>query len=239
MTGSELFPIVTDAAKPVGSAVGGTLADVWQGLIGDRVTAWRIRNAAGVNEKLGIELAKTGHTLNLDKIPEGVAFAWFQKATETDEPEIQELFAKLLANAASGNAEALKKRNIDLISRLTPSEAKMIKVIDERYKQTGGRWATGRGWNALEVSFLEATNPRSTRAGEEPIDSLVALGILRRDNDVWIDEGEASDLIRQLASEEDLAQITTEFASLIRYEFAIVLTTVGASLVEALFPPAQ
>lgn len=83
MTGSELFPIVTDSVKPVGSAVGGTLAEVWQGILGDRVTAWRIKNAASINEKLGQHLAKTGQTLNLDKLPASVAYSWFQRAGPT------------------------------------------------------------------------------------------------------------------------------------------------------------
>ena len=39
--GAQLFLLVTGTAKPVGLAAGGTLAGIWQTIIGDRVTVYR------------------------------------------------------------------------------------------------------------------------------------------------------------------------------------------------------
>lgn len=42
--GLGIGEIVT-VAKDVLAPVGGTLSDVWQGLLGDKVAAWRLKNA--------------------------------------------------------------------------------------------------------------------------------------------------------------------------------------------------
>ena len=226
LTSNELFPIVTDTAKPISSAVGGTLADVWQGLIGDRVTAWRIRNAAGVNEKLGKELAKTGQSLNLDTIPEGVAFAWFQKATETDEPEIQELFAKLLANAASGNVEALKKRNIDLVSRLTPDDGRLLSALaDQRREERAQGWVPRRPWS-LKANYQLGRFVEKHGLVAESFDALMSLGILRIDRSV--------SYARTRGLRTSLVQETVTLPS-IQTEDSFILTLVGGSLIDSLF----
>lgn len=40
MAEGELLPLVVrDTSKPIGEAIGNTLAEVWQGIIGDRVSA--------------------------------------------------------------------------------------------------------------------------------------------------------------------------------------------------------
>jgi len=139
MSGAELFPIIakdaSETGKPLRDAVGTSLADVWQGLWGDKLAAWRLKNAAKVNDKLGKELAERGLTLNLDKIPERFAYSWFDKASQEDEPEIQALFAKLLANAAEGNEEALNRRNIELLSRLAPQDAKLLELLNKGIRQ--------------------------------------------------------------------------------------------------------
>lgn len=132
---SEILPIVAQnveaVSKPLRTAIGGTLAEFWHGIVGDRTTAWRIKNAAKIGEKLEREVAERGLTLNAEALPESYAFRWFDKASEEDEPELQDLFAKLLANAASGNEAALQRQNIDLISRMTPASAKLFAAITD------------------------------------------------------------------------------------------------------------
>jgi hypothetical protein len=135
MTGELIVKPVTEASAPVAKAVGGTLADFWQGVVGDRVTAWHIRNAASIDQKLRVDLSAKGLEFDTANLPEGVAFRWFQRATEADEPEIQNLFAKLLANAANGDEDALRKRNIDLVSNLTPDDARLLGYIADRYAE--------------------------------------------------------------------------------------------------------
>lgn len=114
--GDQLFPIVKaadeaisqvgNATTPLSTSIGSTLADVWQGIVGDRVAAWRVRNAAGIHEQLTTYVVEKNLSLDFSRIPEGFAFTWFEQATTHEEPEVQQLFATILANAALGNDEA-------------------------------------------------------------------------------------------------------------------------------------
>ena len=238
MAGTELFPIVTDAAKPIGAAIGGTLADIWQGILGDRVTAWRIRNAASINVRLGKYLETTEQALNLDKLPESVAYAWFQRATEADEPEIQDLFAKLLANAGIGNAEALKKRNIDLISRLTPDDARLLKAIaDRRAEHLNQRWARPF---SIDVDFMfPHWLAELGLADSDALDALLSLGIMRSEQIVGMDAEETSRAIQSMATGKSGLGWPVSISGMVKTKEALCLTKVGSSLVEALYPTIQ
>lgn len=239
MNGSELFPIVTDTVKPIGSAVGGTLAEVWQGVLGDRVTAWRIRNAAALNLKLGNELAKTGQALNLDKIPEGVAYAWFQRATEADDPEIQELFAKLIANAAAGSGEALKKRNIDLVSRLTPDDAKLLSMLAVKLNENLRRWSKRSA--QIDIDWGYATwLKQNGLEGSDAIDSLLSLGVIRHDKTVSVNSTSAERAIKAASSKNSGGwNLNYHLDDMVSTHESLDLTMVGFSLIEALFPIAM
>jgi hypothetical protein len=235
-TGGELLPIVVqDTAKPLGEAVGNTLAEVWQGILGDRVTAWRIRNAASLSNKLQAEVAKTGNVLNLDRIPEGVAFAWFDKATQSEEPELQDLFAKLLANAATGNADALRKRNIELVSSLSPMDARFLSYTADFYKsfrQAGTSVATF----SFKMDFMFARDYRDAGFSDDlPIDSLISLGIYRLDRDFLTDSDKFERTVARLFSAQGQG-VLMGVGDLLDVEERLVLTEVGRSLIDALFP---
>jgi hypothetical protein len=232
----ELFPIISDAAEPLGKAVGGTLADTWQAIIGDRVTAWRIRNAVGVDKKLRASLAETGVKLNVEKLPEGFAFRWFERATETDEPEIQELFAKLLANAASGSEDALRKRNVELVSNLTPEDARLLSYVAERYAEFKVTKSALHSSFAMDYDWSFMRHYKAAGFDSElPIDALLSLGILRLDRDFRTD---GSDIGRAIS-----AALSGQFrgddiglSHMLEQEEKLVLTEVGKSLLNALFP---
>lgn len=233
--GRELLPIVVgDTAKPLGQAVGATLADVWQGIVGDRVAAWRLRNAAALNTKLQAAISKTGNSLNVDKIPEGIAFSWFEKATQSDEPEIQELFALLLANAASGNEDALRKRNIELVASLSPLDAKFLAYVAERFTdQLMPRYHPFS--MTLDTFFMH----RFKEAGfdtELPIDSLLSLGILRLDQALKPSPSATFRVSRSL-SNMDGRVLPSDLTKLVELEKKLVLTELGKSLVNAIYPP--
>lgn len=235
MTGSELFPIVSETSKSLREAVGTTLADVWQGLLGDKVTAWRLRNAAAVSEKLGKELAKTGQSINLDKIPEGVAYAWFQKATETEEPEIQALFAKLLANAADGHTDALKKLNIDLISRLTLASGTLLGSIARQFRDESITRSSMQNvyidFDEIDVRYFDDMEFSLIGA----VDELIALGIINIDNSQ--DAHYGGNKYKELAIELSISRTARDEFNRMRWSRnPLFITGVGESLIGALFP---
>lgn len=115
----------------MGAAAGASLSltDAWQALVGDRVTAYRLSNAIKLQPKVAAQLAAAGLKINAAKVPDRFAFAWFEEATKQDEEEIQDIFAKLLAQAASGNADAMDRRLLDIVTNFTPSDALVFKGI--------------------------------------------------------------------------------------------------------------
>lgn len=134
MSGSELLPIVTQIAaseggKPLRDAVGNTLADFWQGVVGDRVAAWRIKNAGEISRRLDEQLSAKGIKIDREQITDRYAFSWFEEATKQDEPELQDLFARLLLNASQGERDALDRRHLATLSLFTPIDARVFESL--------------------------------------------------------------------------------------------------------------
>jgi hypothetical protein len=134
------FSLVADLQSIIqigGGIVGGAslgLADAWQAVLGDKIAVYRLVNAAKLQHKTHAELAKLGLQLNKANVPDRYAFTWFDEATKHDE-DIQDIFAKLLAQAASGNPDALDRRHLEVVSKLTPNDAK---AFDQLY--SGLKW---------------------------------------------------------------------------------------------------
>lgn len=248
----QLFPIVKaadealaqagSAAKPLSGAVGTTLADVWQGIVGDRVAAWRVNNAAGVNKKLMSHVAEKGLTLDYSRIPAGFAFTWFEEATKHEEPEIQELFAKLLAHAAMGNEEALKRRNLDIVGRFSPSEARLVQVIIDRVhydlKQVKRSSSEVINWS-INPSELEGVYVKHKVIPDLlPVENLVNIGVLSENRTYHLNHRELSrkvkGLIERVTGQSDDPHWELYFDLDEGFEYSLTLT--GKSLLRALDP---
>lgn len=233
MNGGELLPIVVNGA---GKSMGGTVADLWRGIVGDRVLAWRIANAAKTEEKLNQKLTSRGLTLNRDKLPDGVIFSWFQKATEADEPEIQELFAQLLINAGLGNEDAQKKRNIELVSSLSPEDARLLQIFRKMFAFD----SADQPYNAtIRVRRDPVFYQRLKAEGFEDrtsIDALISLGILRQERCV----APNNKVVNQIATlpignSRTLPAVLKAIAlKILDTSDDLVVTTVGLSLLQAL-----
>lgn len=124
----DISKIITPVSK-VASPASGSLSDAWQALVGDKIAAWRMRNAANLQVKIFEELKGMNLSLNISKIPDRYAFAWFEEATKQDEPEIQVLFVRLLAKAASGDSDASDRRHLEIITNFTPDDAVAMKIF--------------------------------------------------------------------------------------------------------------
>jgi hypothetical protein len=169
----DLTPIVkpiNDVAEPLTNS----LSDAWSAVLGDKIAAWRLRNAAEIQVKLHEELKRLGVSLDNAKIPERYAFTWFDEATKQDEPEIQELFARLLAKAAAGDKEAGDRRNLEILTRMTPMDAQVFHWIFE--KCVNGRGAMiGREfviWSLITKEF--------GAVAELALEHLIQLGLLEK-----------------------------------------------------------
>lgn len=160
-----------------------SLNDTWQAVVGDRIAVWRLTNAAKLQQKVKDELAAAGVKLDASRVPDRYAFAWFEEATKQDEDEIQNLFARLIAQAAAGNEDASDRRHLEIVSRLTPPdamafqamyrEADHAKFSDQMFART--RWRPDILRASLERIIGNRTNTT--------IEHLINIGLLR-----WISE---------------------------------------------------
>lgn len=237
MTGTGLGEIVAnEAGKGIGGAVGETLGHAWQAIIGDRVLSWRIGNAAKAQVPLLRKLAEQGLTLDRGKIPDGIIFTWFQKATETDEPELHELFARLLINASLGNEDALQKRNIELVSSLTPDDARLLEIIGRMFEWKDESWSLNSTVRMRrDAIFLERLKADGFE-DRTSIDALISLGILRQEATLEIDR-RAVDMIAdvQIGNPRAVQSQARSIASrILNKSDYLIVTTVGLSLLQAL-----
>jgi hypothetical protein len=236
MAGNELFPIlVEDTTKPMRAAVGSTLAHAWQGILGDRILAWRLERAAKLDERLKGKLALSGLTINLDTIPEGFAFKWFEQATQADEDDILDLFATLLANAAAGNEDALKKRNIDLVSRLSPEDATFLAFVHRKRREYLNSRRFPHDPFEIRIDWVLDREIKDEHFDfESASDSLVSLGILRLENVYSLDDTGIGNMIA-VTQRHGSDFVNLDLSRMLNTEQKFVLTTVGQSLLEALY----
>ncbi|MBD8699287.1 hypothetical protein IFT54_05590 [Sphingomonas sp. CFBP 13714] len=177
-----------DLVRDMMAPVGGTLSETWSALIGDRVAYWRAKNAMKYRPLLTEEASRLGLKLNAAKIPDKFAFAWFEEATKQDEPEIQILFARLLARAADADSSSTgDRRMIDILARLTPGDALLFQRLysNQPFPDTGSYSDTKgigheseKGWPVDWLTSLLG----HVHVGYDPVslENLVLQGCLSR-----------------------------------------------------------
>lgn len=181
----DISSMIAPASKALAPA-GGTLSEAWQAVIGDRVAAWRLTNAAKLQTRVNKALGASGLKFNGSKIPERYAFTWFEEATKQDEPEIQELFAQLLARAAMGDKDANDRRHIETLSRFTPMDARIFDFVFEVGKVSKPAFAPDAP-PYLEMHEHELLRAVKRSFGAEAwmsVEHLTVLGILERQTSV-------------------------------------------------------
>lgn len=170
--GLDVTSIVTPASRPPTSG-STTLSDGWTALIGDRATAWRIGNAAAIQMAVGTEFSALGVSFDQARVPERYALVWFEEATKQDEPEIQQLFARLLVRAAAGDEDAADRRHLETLSRFTPKDAEVFEWYFAREAPNTTKYTPEHDvWKAVRAALGDD--------GWLSIEHLIALGMLER-----------------------------------------------------------
>jgi len=223
----NLIKPAQDALAPVG----GTLSDIWQGVVGDRVAAWRLKNAVKIQCEIHRELEEAGLALNASKIPERYAFAWFEEATQQDEPEIQALFARLLVRAANGDEHAKDRRHITLLSQLTPADAQVFAAMFDPKTRQGlarGMRHTPPVWD--EGSITRKMEREVGEHARASIEHLVNIGIVSR---AFRLELGGMRSVRRYLNLDDVGNIAKAAAEDLKIERELCATVLGMSLYSA------
>ena len=237
MTG-ELLPIVKKAApKELTSAIGNTLADAWHGIIGDRISAFRMSNAARLNKKLAERFEEQGIRPVWERVPERYAIAWFSSATEEDDDDLQDLFADLIANAALGNADAVLRRNVELVSQLSPQAAKFLQQLSAGFRGKIEEAETTGIWLAEYPTFENRLLSENGEFDRQSFEDLMRLQVLEMERDTSLDSSKLQRWLKGQIGQDGGGLYTTypvEDALYASDEVFITLT--GMSLIRALFP---
>ena len=122
---SVIKTLAGDTAK--GLMAGGS--NILGGLIGDRLKEWRIRNLIKVTATTAKFLEERGISLSDTKcLPNGDIYRLFEGASKTDESNVSDLWAGLLANAMNPHIDM--SVNIQFTSILEQLTAYDVRVID-------------------------------------------------------------------------------------------------------------
>jgi hypothetical protein len=122
-----------------------------------------------------------GVKIDRNKISDRYAFAWFEEATKQDEAEIQDLFADLLIQAANGNEFATDRKNIDLIGKMSPTDARIF-FHKLAYLQIN-RFNNKEDWFIINTLYnLEVTNVKNLdiENAELAIENMIHLGLFEK-----------------------------------------------------------
>jgi hypothetical protein len=222
---------VTKMIEPARQALepaAASLSEAWAAVMGDRITAWRLKNAAALQIAINKEVGKLGLKLDRSKIPERYAFAWFEEATKQDEPEIQQLFARLLSRAAAGDEDAADRRNLDILTHFTPMDATVMRWFFNETKPPPAY---------PEINEYEAWSRLQKEVGDGSdlaLEHLVNLGVLERSFSLKKDEYYARYVA--IGPHADLSTLLKDLHQRLTVEAELRVTSRGLSLYNACYP---
>ena len=135
--------ITIETARDVRAFLGklfGSAAAEFGAMLGDQMRYWRFRNFLRILSKAEEITKARGYELDgLSSLGFGDAFRTIEAASYEEEDEIQDLWARLIANAVSPNSKVtIKKIYIDLLKSLSPAEAAFLELLAECEKKA--RW---------------------------------------------------------------------------------------------------
>ncbi len=131
-----------DAARLVAKAIGVPLdaiydvtGDIWGGLVGQKLKAWRLKNTVNVFEQTAAKLNERGIDLEkLRTLSNAEMLALFDGSSKEDDRNIQDLWASLLANSLAPNGEAFDRKFVSVLTNMASGEARTFKLIVELHQ---------------------------------------------------------------------------------------------------------
>lgn len=197
-------------------------------------------NAARLNKKLAEKFEKLGSTPDWERVPERYAIAWFSAATEEDDDDLQGLFADLIANAALGNADAALRRNVELVSQLSPQGAAFLKEMFEAFRGKIEETETASVWLVDYPVFESRMTPENGQFDRQSFEDLMRLQVLEVERDTSLDSAKLERWLKgQIGRDGGGLYTTYPVEDALYASDEVSLTITGMSLIRALFPVSE
>jgi len=138
----------------------GTISTVWGGLIGDRLGEWRTRNLISSLQKTHQLMKEKGiDTKNCRPLPNGELYTIFEGASKQDNPDLQKIWASLLANSLNPKGKQFRKEYARIIGELEPLDARFFTFVVkvERFKTAYDKHHP----NVPNDIFMQDTSPEA------------------------------------------------------------------------------
>jgi hypothetical protein len=154
-TGTAL-ELVKSAGGFLHRLVGESLEELGQSLT-DRIRIWRMRNLLAAAQKAQATASQLSKPIEFRALPEGDAVRWLEGAAAEDDPDLQQLWAQLLLNAADqSHAARIDKVVVDILRQLMPLDAKIAEFLGQQgwsvFQNVSGGFSVGRIANELHLS---------------------------------------------------------------------------------------
>jgi hypothetical protein len=126
----KVIPLTNRIGKFIGTIIGPAAVGLG-GLLSDEMKAWRAANLERIAYKWSRKRKRRGiHPEIIKQLPFREAVAVIDAASKEDDDDVQELWARLIANATDIDAQVeVKKMHIDLIKSLNGLEACVLRAI--------------------------------------------------------------------------------------------------------------
>jgi hypothetical protein len=140
-------------------------------LIGDWLHHVRVRNFARLNARTDEILAARGKAAEIEPVPPVLAIPIIAAAQDESRPEIQELWARLLANGMDKSRPGIRQSFIETLKQFDPADALVFEYLSKR------------GTVRFETEFINNASSVTKLPPDEVIisvDRLKTLGCLQQ-----------------------------------------------------------
>lgn len=224
--GSAIEKAVDGAGNPIGDAFGA--------LIGDRIASWRIANAARAAQKTQKLLKERGLKLVPGRLPERFALTWFENVSSTDEEEINELFARLLASVLTNGPDPYSTILSKIVGQMNGVEANLFEALYKsdpngipiQYHGLFEQDARFGSYNAEEIGKLVAGDMWQTS-----LERLENFNLIHREVNSTINLTTKS--INYSSQQAAFRNLTNDLKTSIRHDFVFEATELGKMLFRA------
>jgi hypothetical protein len=148
--------------------------DIWGLILGDKIAFYRRRNAMKLSKRLQEEAEKLGGKIDPQRVPDQFAFEWGESATKKSDETIQDMFVRLLTNAATEGGST-DERLIYALREMSGGDAILFRAL---YSDSSFRhlWRD-RGVQAN--SLVHYSKESLKIEAELALDNLLRLSLVR------------------------------------------------------------